>query len=99
MRAAFQNLFAPDFNRKLAEAQHVPLIEEAIANVLSNPKLKGDALHPNAEGNVRLTEEIFKEMQSHWIHRLIDLGGRSPKDSKDFPWLPFTPTQTSAPEE
>jgi acyl-CoA thioesterase I len=64
MRAVFQNLSAPDFYRKLAEAQHVPLIEDAIAKVLSDPKLKGDTLHPNAEGHARLAEKIYKELQS-----------------------------------
>jgi len=64
VRAVFQNLSAPDFYRKLAEAQHVPLIEDAIAEVLSDPKLKGDALHPNAEGHARLAEKIYKELQS-----------------------------------
>jgi lysophospholipase L1-like esterase len=64
MRAVFQNLAAPDFYRKIAEAQHVPLIEDAIADVLSDPKLKGDALHPNAAGHVLLAEKIYKELQS-----------------------------------
>jgi acyl-CoA hydrolase len=63
MRAVFQNLSAPDSYRKLAEAQHVPLIEDAIADVLSDPKLKVDTLHPNAAGHSRLTEKIFKELQ------------------------------------
>jgi hypothetical protein len=30
MLAVFQNLSAPDFYRKLAEVQHVPLIKDAI---------------------------------------------------------------------
>jgi acyl-CoA thioesterase-1 len=64
MRAVFQNLSAPDFYRKIAEAQHVPLIEDAIADVLSDPKLKGDPLHPNAEGHVLLAEKIFDELKS-----------------------------------
>jgi len=64
MRAVFRDLSAPDFYRKLAEAQHVQLIEDAIADVLSDPKLKVDALHPNAEGHVRLAEKIYKELQS-----------------------------------
>jgi acyl-CoA thioesterase-1 len=64
MRAVFQDLAAPDFYRKVAEAQHVPLIEDAIAVVLSDPKLKGDALHPNPEGHARLAEKIFRELQS-----------------------------------
>jgi lysophospholipase L1-like esterase len=63
MRAVFQNLSAPDFYRKIAEAQHVPMIGDAIADVLSDPKLKGDALHPNAEGHARLAEKIYKELQ------------------------------------
>jgi len=64
MRAVFQNLSAPDFYSKLAEAQHVPLIEDAIAAVLSDPKLKGDPLHPNAAGHVLLSEKIFKELKA-----------------------------------
>jgi acyl-CoA thioesterase-1 len=64
MRAVFRDLSAPDFYRKVAEAQHVPLIGDAIADVLSDPELKGDALHPNAAGHVRLAEKIFKELQS-----------------------------------
>ncbi|MGA7593793.1 MAG: arylesterase [Gallionella sp.] len=64
MRAVFRDLAAPDFYRKVAEAQHVPLIEDAIADVLSDPELKGDAVHPNADGHVRLAEKIYKELQS-----------------------------------
>jgi acyl-CoA hydrolase len=64
MGAVFQHLSAPDFYRKVAEAQHVALIEDAIADVISDPKLKGDPLHPNAAGHARLSEKIFKELQS-----------------------------------
>jgi len=64
MRAVFRDLSAPDFYRKIAKAQHVPLIEDAIADVLSDPELKGDALHPNAAGHVRLAEKIYKKLQS-----------------------------------
>lgn len=64
MAAVFQHLSAPDFYRKIAEAQHVPLIEDAIADVLSDPKLKGDALHPNAAGHALLSEKIFGELKT-----------------------------------
>lgn len=64
MGAVFQNLSAPDFYRKVAEEQQVPLIEDAIAEVISDPKLKGDPLHPNAAGHMRLSEKIFKELKS-----------------------------------
>ena len=64
MGAVFQHLSAPDFYRKVAEEQQVPLIEDAIADVISDPQLKGDPLHPNAAGHTRLSEKIFKELQS-----------------------------------
>jgi len=64
MRAVFQDLSAPGFYRRVAAAQHVQLIGDAIAEVLSDPKLKGDALHPNAEGHARLAEKIYKKLQS-----------------------------------
>jgi len=64
MGAVFQHLSAPDFYRKVAEEQQVPLIEDAIADVISDPQLKGDPLHPNAAGHARLSEKIFKELQS-----------------------------------
>lgn len=37
---------------------------DAIAVVLSDPKLKSDALHPNPEGHVFLAEKIYKELLS-----------------------------------
>jgi len=37
---------------------------KAIAGVRSDPKLKGDTLHPDAEGHARLAEKIFRELQS-----------------------------------
>ncbi|MFZ5523658.1 MAG: GDSL-type esterase/lipase family protein [Pseudomonadota bacterium] len=63
MRAVFQNLTAPDFYRNVADAQHVPLIGDAIAEVLSDPKLKGDPLHPNAAGHTLLAEKIYAELK------------------------------------
>jgi len=62
--AAFQNLSAPDFYRELADAQQAKLIEDAIADVLSDPQLKGDPLHPSAAGHLRLSENIFEELKS-----------------------------------
>ena len=64
MGAVFQNLSAPGFYSKVAKEHQVQLIEDAIADVLSDPNLKGDPLHPNAAGHARLSEKIFKELQS-----------------------------------
>jgi lysophospholipase L1-like esterase len=62
--AVFRNLSAPDFYREVAEEQQVPLIEDAVADVLSDPQLKGDPLHPNAAGHVLLSEKIHAALQS-----------------------------------
>lgn len=62
--AAFHWLSAPDFYREVADQYHVRLIEDAIPGVLSDPQLKGDPLHPNAEGHARLSEEIFDALKA-----------------------------------
>jgi len=64
MGAVFQSLSAADFYRKVAEEQRVPLIEDAIARVLSDPQMKGDPLHPNAAGHARLAQEIFDALKA-----------------------------------
>jgi lysophospholipase L1-like esterase len=62
--AVFRNLSAPDYYRQVADAQKVPLIKDAIADVLSDPRLKVDQIHPNAEGHALLAEKIRKELLS-----------------------------------
>ena len=64
MGAVFQHLSAADFYRQVADAKQVPLIKDAIADVISDPQLKGDPLHPNAAGHARLAEKIFAELKS-----------------------------------
>lgn len=62
--AVFRNLSVADFYRKVADAQRVPLIEDEIADVLSDPLMKGDPLHPNAAGHALLSKKIFKALKS-----------------------------------
>jgi acyl-CoA hydrolase len=64
MGAVFQSLSAADLYREVAERQQVPLIEDAIAEVLSDPALKGDPIHPNAAGHALLSKKIHAELQS-----------------------------------
>lgn len=64
MGAVFQNLSAAEFYRKAAEEQQVPLIEDAIAEVLSDPQLKGDPLHPNVAGHALLAQKIFDALKA-----------------------------------
>lgn len=62
--AVFQNLSPPDFYKSVAERYQIPLIEDAIPEVLSNPELKGDPLHPNVQGHALLAEKIFAELKA-----------------------------------
>lgn len=62
--AAFRSLSAADFYREVAEAHGAPLIEDAIADVLSDPQMKGDPLHPNAAGHAQLSKKIFDALKS-----------------------------------
>ena len=61
--AVLRNLSAPEFYGRVAGAQQVPLIEDAIAEVLSDPLLKGDQIHPNAEGHARLAGKIHEALR------------------------------------
>jgi len=60
--AVLRNLSAPGFYGQVAAAQKVPLIEGAIAEVLSDPLLKGDQVHPNAEGHAVLSGKILEAL-------------------------------------
>ncbi len=62
-RAVFQNLSAPEFYRVIAEKYQVHLIEDAIAEIISDPDLKGDPLHPNAEGHMLLSDRILSDLR------------------------------------
>lgn len=64
MGAAFHTLSPPAFYREIAQAQQVPLIEDAIAEVLSDPQLKADPLHPNAAGHALLADKIYRQLQA-----------------------------------
>jgi lysophospholipase L1-like esterase len=62
--AAFHNLSAAAFYREIARDQKVPLIEDALADVLSDPLLKGDQLHPNAAGHTLLAQKLFDSLKT-----------------------------------
>lgn len=62
--AVFQHLSAADFYRRVADEQRVPMIEDAIAEVLSDPQMKGDPLHPNAAGHAKLSQKVFDALKS-----------------------------------
>lgn len=59
----FQSLSPPDFYAEVARERKVPLIADAIAEVLSDPGLKLDQLHPNAEGHKVLAGKLFDALR------------------------------------
>lgn len=61
--AVLRNLAPPEFYGRVAGSLQVPLIEDAIAEVLSDPLLKGDQIHPNAEGHAVLATKIFEALR------------------------------------
>ncbi len=61
--AVFNKLSAADFYRQVAKDHQVPLIEDAIPEVLSDTQLKGDQIHPNAAGHALLAKKIFEALR------------------------------------
>jgi len=61
--AVFQNLSAPPFYAEVARERQVPLIADAVPDVLSDPELKLDPLHPNAEGQRVLAGKVFDALR------------------------------------
>ena len=61
--AVFNNLSPAEFYAEVAKDKKVPLIEDAIADVLSDTNLKGDQLHPNAAGHALLADKIHAALK------------------------------------
>ncbi|MDP2826885.1 MAG: arylesterase [Sulfuritalea sp.] len=62
--AVFNNLSAAEFYRRIAKENGVPLIEDAMADVLSDTQLKADRLHPNAAGHALLSKKLFEALKA-----------------------------------
>ena len=58
MGAAVGSLPDAELYAELAEEENVPLVPETFADVLSDPALKADQIHPNAAGYRQLAEGI-----------------------------------------
>lgn len=61
--AVFNNLSPADFYAEVAKDKKVPLIEDALPEVLSDTALKSDQLHPNAAGHALLGEKIHEALK------------------------------------
>lgn len=56
--AALRNLPDAPLYAELAEEESVPLIPDVFANVLSDPRLKSDTIHPNGDGYAKMAQDI-----------------------------------------
>ncbi|MEA3507534.1 MAG: arylesterase, partial [Synergistota bacterium] len=53
-------LSAPAFYGEIAEQEYVPLEDEILPEVLGDPALKSDPIHPNARGYRRIAEAVYE---------------------------------------
>lgn len=60
--ALFRDLEPAAFYRPLADELGVPLVEDPMSEVLSDPDLKVDRLHPNAAGHAEFNDRLVKAL-------------------------------------
>ncbi|MCM2306589.1 MAG: arylesterase [Sulfuritalea sp.] len=61
--AVFNSLSPADFYADVAKDKKVPLIKDALPEVLSDTALKSDQLHPNAAGHALLGDKIHTQLK------------------------------------
>ena len=61
--AVFNSLSPADFYAEVAKDKKVPLIADALPEVLSDTALKSDQLHPNAAGHALLGDKIHEDLR------------------------------------
>lgn len=49
---------------QLREEENVPVIAEVFSDILSQPELCADSIHPNAQGYQRMADEVFKALKA-----------------------------------
>ncbi|NOR54782.1 MAG: arylesterase [Sulfurovum sp.] len=52
-----------DLYEELSKEEDVPLLSAMLADILSDPSLKIDQIHPNAKGYEKMAQEIFKSLK------------------------------------
>jgi len=54
---------------EVANEENIPLISGLLANILSDPSLKSDQIHPNALGYRQMAEAIYENLKENgWIN-------------------------------
>ena len=55
---------------EVAEEENIPLLSGVLADILSQPSLKNDQIHPNALGYKKMAELIYESLKEHeWIDK------------------------------
>jgi len=55
-----------DLYAEVAEEENIPLLSGILADILSQPSLKSDQIHPNAAGYKKMAQEIYKSIKEHY---------------------------------
>ncbi len=50
---------------EVAEEEDIPLLSGILANILSQPSLKSDQIHPNALGYKKMADEIYNSLEEN----------------------------------
>ena len=57
-----------DLYEEVAEEENVPLVSGVLAEILSNPTLKSDQIHPNALGYKQMADTIYESLvENGWL--------------------------------
>jgi lysophospholipase L1-like esterase len=55
--------------KEVAEEENIPLLSGMLADILSQPSLKNDQIHPNGSGYKKMAERIYETLKEHgWIN-------------------------------
>jgi len=53
---------------EVANEENIPLVSGLLANILSDPSLKSDQIHPNALGYRQIAQEVYENLKENgWI--------------------------------
>jgi len=56
-------LSAMELYEEVAEEESIPLLSGMLSNILSQPSLKSDQIHPNAKGYKIMAEKIYEKLK------------------------------------
>ena len=62
-------LSALELYEEVADEEKVPLVSGILADILGNPTLKSDQIHPNALGYKQMAEKIYESLKENgWLN-------------------------------